>query len=71
MEKNTNVFEWTPFTIQMITDGTTLSRKHVRESLFKLKDLGAVRHNCEKNKWYMPEDFAMELSAYESNKEEI
>jgi hypothetical protein len=67
MEANTKAFEWTKFTIQMIADGTTMSRKHVRESLFKLKELRVVRHSCDVNKWYMPEDFAMELHTIELN----
>lgn len=70
METNTNALEWTRFNIQQIANGTSMSRKHVRESLYKLKEFRAVRHSCEKNKWYMPEDFAMELSAYECNVEE-
>ena len=67
METNTKAFEWTKFTIQMIANGTTMSRKHVRESLYKLKELRVVRHSCDVNKWYMPEDFAMELHTYELN----
>lgn len=66
METNSSVLEWTNFSIQNIADGTSMSRKHVRESLLKLNGMHVVRHNCDTNKWYMPEDFAMELSAYES-----
>ena len=70
MEANTKAFEWTEFTIQKIANGTTMSRKHVRESLHKLKKLRVVRHRCDSNKWYMPEDFAMELHTIELNSEE-
>ena len=69
MEHNTKFNEWTQFSIQAIADGTRMSRKHIRESLLKLKEMGVVRHSCEKNKWYMPDDFAMELGAYELNNE--